>query len=178
MSFNVLYKGFRRVYFYSLLIIGVACSPINSITPLSNSDIVELIGEKSPTPEFITFVTKTSDEFETSTQDICAFVNEYPIWETGDFGNAVSDSIQKHARVFVNGQQVRNLKFRINPASQIRFSEINGSELGSHNFSTHVCFDVSNLNDGMYIATLQFLSTTGVGYSHTWVFELKNHARR
>lgn len=166
-------QRFQRLCFCSLLVVCISCSSMNAITPLPDSGAAELTGEEYPPPEFISYTTDSSDEFDTGTQDICAAINEYHVWEVGDFGNAVSESIQKHARVFVNGQQVGNLKFRIDAAAYIRFSESNRAELGSHNVSTNLCFDASALSDGIYIVTLQFLSTSGQGYSHTWIFEMK-----
>jgi len=154
-----------------LLMVCVSC--VSNTVPFASEQAQELWENPVPTPEYISFVTRSSDEFATLTKDVCAYINEYLIWEIGSNGNDTSEAIHRTARVLVNGQAITDLKLGFEPGAIIRFDENRENELGSHNFSTWVCFDTSNFSPGYYIATLQFASKSGIGFSYTWTFWLK-----
>lgn len=154
-----------------LVLMCVSCS--SNAVPIPSEQARELWENPTLLPVFITDVTRSSDDFATFSQDVCAWINEYYVWEIGSNGNETSEAIQRSTRVLVNGQPITNLRFQIGAAAYIRFDESGEHELGSHNFATSVCFDTSNFSPGYYITTLQFASMSGVGYAYTWAFWLK-----
>ena len=154
-----------------LLLACVSCS--SNAAPMPIEQAQELWENPPPTPNFINYSTRSSDEFAFETEDVCVAVNEYNIWEPGDNGNDTSEAIQRTARLYVDNRRITNLRFGVGTAAVIRFGATRQDVLGSHNFGTGVCFDTSNFPPGYYTAMLQFASTSGIEYSHTWAFWLK-----
>lgn len=131
----------------------------------------EVIEEWQPLskPDFIIF----ASDVPVRIHDICVAVAEYYIWIPGDSGDGVSNTIMRTARILINGHEYKDLVYEIDRSAYLpRLSEDRTQALGGHNASTAICFDSSRFEPGDYIAAVQFTSTSGVGYSYSWMFSI------
>ena len=141
--------------------------------PPSEPQMIDLVRQVE-VPEYISYVSGSPGDYvrEVNPQpdDICVVIAEFYIWEPGDRSDDVSRAIQETARILVNGVEIPKLDFAIEYADAVRYDE-DGKLLGSHNAASIVCFQTSDLDlqSGDYIATIQFASTSGIGYSYSWV---------
>ena len=154
-----------------LLLLLSACKSF-TVAP-SEPQMIDLVRQVE-VPEYISYVSESPGDYvrEVNSQpdDVCAKIAEFYIWEPGDKGDDVSRAIQETARILVNSVEIPKLDSAIEYADGVRYDE-SGKLLGSHNATSTLCFQTSDLNlqRGNYIATVQFVSTAGIGYSYSWV---------
>ena len=165
-----------RTLFPFLLVAMVSVSCVGNgddysapkVTPMGTTEYAAWI--QTPQPDYIAGASKTPTNGDVGAHAVCAGIWEASVWQPGDEGYDIRSAFQSSARILINGHQVQQLKFVVleNLGAVTRYDK-NGKSLGSYSGPDAACFDASNMVPSSYIATLQFTSTSGMGYSYSWL---------
>lgn len=106
-------------------------------------------------------------------QKICIELDEFQIWEEGEYGIDVYSRIYQSISIEVDNQPLAN------PTADVssytiginRFNE-NGEVVGMHGGGVVVCFDIRELSTGIHSARITFASGLGTRYLYSWAFEI------
>jgi hypothetical protein len=108
--------------------------------------------------------------WEIADQAFHIWLNEFVIWEPGDFGGDTYTNVQNTICIVVDGT-----KMRVLPIAQIttilgRFDE-NRNLIGSHGGGMDASFNVTHLSGGRHTITVSLTTTQGRLLIKSWEFE-------